>query len=120
MTFDYARAKATADRLIQRFGQTGQLRKAGTPSGPAYNPTPGADVNHACRFAIVSFDQREIDGTRILATDKKAILAKGSLTVEPLPGDRLVDAAGVVYSVVDVMPLNPAGTVVMYELQVRR
>jgi hypothetical protein len=120
VTFDYARAKATADRQIQRFGQTGSLRKAGTPSGAAYNPTPGTPVDHAARFAIVAFEQREIDGTRVLATDKKAILAKGALTVEPLPGDHLVDAASVVYSVVDVMPLNPAGTVVMYELQVRR
>jgi hypothetical protein len=120
VTFDYARAKLTADRLIERFGQNGSLRKAGTPTGPAYNPTPGADVDHACRFAIVAFQQRDIDGTRVLATDKKAILAKGALTVEPLPGDQLVDAAGVVYSVIDVMPLNPAGTTVMYELQVRR
>lgn len=120
MTFDYARAKATADRLIQRFGQTGTLRKAGASTGPAYNDTPGAPVDHSCRFAIVAFEQREIDGARVLATDKKAILAKGSLTVEPLPGDTLVDAAGAAYSVVDVMPLNPAGTTVMYEMQVRR
>jgi hypothetical protein len=36
--FDYARAAATADRLIERYGQVAILRRQGTPHGPPQRP----------------------------------------------------------------------------------
>lgn len=117
--FDYAKAKATADRLIQRFGQSGHLRRIAA-TGPAYDRSPGAATDHACRFAVVDYMATEIDGTRVLATDKKVYLAKGSLTIEPKASDVLVEADSSVYKIVSVAPLSPAGVVVVYELQVRR
>lgn len=120
-TFDYARAKLSADRLITKFGQAGSIRRTGAPSGPAYDPTPGAVVDHPARFAVMDYEASEIDGTRVLSTDKKALLAVGSLTITPALDDKLVEADGTVYKIIPPLkPLSPAGTVVMYEIQCRR
>lgn len=119
--YDYARAKATADRLIEKFGQLGAIRRTGDPTGPEYDPTPGVDVDHPARFAIVDYEASEIDGTRVLATDKKALLAVGSQAITVAMDDKLVEADGTVYKIIPPLkPLSPAGTVVMYEIQCRR
>jgi len=117
--FDYARPKATAERLITRFGQPGTLRRPAS-TGPAYNPTAGTPADQAVTFVVTEYSNREVDGTRILATDKKVLLAKGSLTIEPATSDLLLDADAKPYKVIAVMPLKPAQTVVLFELQVRR
>jgi hypothetical protein len=117
--FNYARATATADRLIARFGQSGLLRQI-TKSGTAYSKTATTTVDHPVSLVITEYDVRLIDGVRILASDRKALVAVGSLTVEPTPADHLVDAAGAVYKIVNIQPINPGGTVVMWEVQARR
>ena len=119
--YDYSRAVATANRLLTRFGQLGAIRRTGAPTGPAYDPTPGAVVDHPARFAMLDYEASEIDGTRVLATDKKALLAVGSLTITVALDDKLVEADGTVYKIIPPLkPLSPAGTVVMYEIQCRR
>ena len=119
--YDYARAKATADRLIEKFGQLGAIRRTGAGTGPEYDPTPGATTDYPARFAMLDYEASEIDGTRVLATDKKALLAVGSLTISPALEDKLVEADGTVYRIVPPLkPLSPAGTVVMFEVQCRR
>lgn len=120
MTF-YAEMTAVADSLIEEFGQLGAIRRSAAPTGPGYDPTPGADVDHPARFAIMDYASSQIDGTRVLATDKKALLAVGSLTITPALEDKVVEADGTVYRIIPPLkPLSPAGTVVMYEIQCRR
>ena len=117
--FDYARSKASADRLLARFGQSGYVRR--TPqTGTGYNPTDGTPVNHTAVFAVIDYSSRDIDGTRVLATDKRVIMGVGALTITPATTDLLVEAGGGVYKIVNVSPINPAGTVVAYEIQARR
>jgi len=116
--FDYGRSVETADRLIARFGQEGVLRRPGTATGPAYNPTIGAPVDHDATFVVMSFTNAEIDGTRVLATDKKILLAKGALTITPALSDKLV-IAGKEHAILNSTPLAPAGIVVLYEIQAR-
>jgi hypothetical protein len=118
--FDYARPLATANRLIARFGQTGAVRRDGEDTGPAYDPTPGEPVDHPAQFAIVDFSAREIDGTRVLMGDKKALLAPGSLTIVPGLSDRLVEAGGAVWDIVGVETLRPAETTLLYTLVIRQ
>lgn len=117
--FDYSRPKASADHLLARYGQTGILRRP-TTSGPAYKPTGGAPDDHAATFAVLDYSNRQIDGARILATDKLVYLAKGSLTIEPAPNKDLLVIGGVEHKIVAVKPLSPAGTVILWELQCRR
>jgi len=54
--YDYSRAVATANRLLTRFGQLGAIRRTGAPTGPAYDPTPGAVVDHPARFAMLDYE----------------------------------------------------------------
>lgn len=118
MSFDYGRSKATADRLVSKFGQSATLRRP-TSSGTAYNPTPGQPDDHPVTVVVLDYDRREIDGTRILATDRKVLLAVGNLAIEPATSDKAV-IGGVEHSIIDIQPLNPGGLVILYQLQVRR
>lgn len=118
MTFDYARSKATADRLLTRFGQAATLRRP-TTSGTAYNPTQGTPTDYTATVVVTDFSNREIDGTRVLATDKKALMAKASLAIEPTTSDKLL-IGGVAHSIVRVETLSPGGTTLAWTLQCRR
>ncbi len=118
--FDYARPLATANRLIERYGQLGAVRRPGSPSGPTYNPTPGMPVDDAARFVITDYSAKDIDGTRIKAADKKALVAPGSLPSDPTTAGLLVEANGTLWKIVAVETLRPAETTLLYTLQVRR
>lgn len=116
-SFGYARPAATAGRLIARFGQSGILRRT-INSGTSYDPS-GTSEDHACTFAVEVYRAFEVDGTRIRATDKKVLLSKGSLAIEPATSDKLL-IGGVEHSIVNVEPLAPGGSAVMFTLQCRR
>lgn len=116
--FDYAASKADADELIAEFGMTASLQRAAT-AGPKYNPTIGSPTPYSVTVVVIEFRQSEVDGTRVLQGDKKVFIAKGSLSIDPLPGDKLV-ISGATYVIVRVEPLAPAGTVVMWTVQVRK
>ena len=119
MAFDYSRPLATANRLIERYGQLGAVRSTGEPTGPEYDPTPGADIDYPARFVIVAFDAKEIDGTRVLSSDVKVLMAPGDLLNPPTTNDRLIAADGE-YAIVNVTTLAPADIAVLYTLQCRR
>lgn len=121
MSFNYGRTKLTADRLISKFGADGSIRRVGAPTGPSYDPIPGQPVDHPCRFVVLDYSNDEVDGTRILATDKKVLLAVGDLTITPTTSDLLVDGPSSSYKIIPPLkPLSPAGTVILYEVQARR
>lgn len=125
MSFDYARSRASADRLIAKFGRPGTLRRPVAASGPSYDPTPGTPVDFAVTIAVIDYSDYEITGGRVLATDKKVLLAAGGLTEVPTPDHKLL--IGTVWHNIigpdrgrGIKPLAPAGVVVMYELQARK
>jgi hypothetical protein len=70
--------------------------------------------------AIFAYPQRYIDGTLIRVGDKRALVSPVGLTVDPKPGDTLTDAAGAQFQVVDAKVTEPAGTAVLWTLQVRK
>jgi hypothetical protein len=115
--FNYARTRATAERLISRFGQTGALRRT-TSSADPFNPVQ-TTVDHACTFAVLDYAKSAVDGTLIRQTDQMVYLSTSGLTIQPETTDLLV-VGGSPLTVVSVKPLSPAGTVVFWELQVRR
>lgn len=118
--FDYSRPLATANRLIERYGQLGAIRRAGAASGPDYDPTPGEPVDHPARFAMIDYTTDEIDGTKIKAKDKKALVAPGSLSIAIETTDHLVEADGSVWNIIPpVQTMRPAETTLLYTLQCR-
>lgn len=118
--FDYSRPLAAANRSIERFGQLGAIRRPGSETGPSYDPTIGPATNDPARFVITEYSARDIDGTRILATDKKALVAPGALPSAPGLDDKLVEADGTAWNIVGVETLRPAETTLLFTLQVRR
>lgn len=115
---NYAEDQADAAELIEEFGKAGSLREM-VKTGPTYDPTL-TPSDHTVTFAVLDYDVRQIDGARILATDKLVYLSAVGLTIEPKPGHMLVENDGGLYNVVNARPLKPGATVVFYEVQVRR
>lgn len=127
--FDYARTRATAERLIARFGQVGALRRTVDDNDP-FNPSQ-TTTDHRCTFAVLDYAKKDIDGTLIRQTDQLVYLSTAGLAIAPETQDRLVVGGawqsspvayigGAVMTIVNVKPLSPAGTVVFWELQVRK
>ena len=118
--FNYARPLATANRLIKRYGRSGKVRRFGAATGAAHNPTPGAAVDHDAFFAVLNYENSEIDGTRVLRDDRFVLLSVGTLSIVPALSDKLVQGDGTVYSIVKVDPVGPGDTTLLYEIQARR
>lgn len=118
MRNDYAEDRSDADELIDEFGQDGLLRRRVT-TGPVYDPAEAAPVDHPAVFVVLDYEDREVDGARILATDKRVLIAAGGLAVEPKTSDRLI-IGGTSHAIIQVKPFSPAGIIVVYELQARR
>lgn len=121
MSAFYDRILATANRLIENYGQMGAIRvPSTTTSGPSYNPTRSGPVDRPARFVITDWNAKDIDGTRIKAADKKALVAPGSLPSDPTTSDTLVEANGATWKIVAVETLRPAETTLLFTLQLRR
>lgn len=123
--FDYVRSKATADRLITKYGQTAVLRRF-NPTGAAYDPVVGRAVDeYSVNIVVMDYTDFEVGQGRVKASDKRVYLAKGDLDFDPTPLDRLI-IGGEPHAIVGpnegrgVRTLSPAGVPVMYELQCRR
>lgn len=122
--FNYDRSRASADRLIAKFGQAGFIRRStpGTTGGgdPWYpvSMTGGASADYACTVVVLDYSAGERDGTLIRVEDRKVLIAVGSLEIEPAPQDQIV-LGGVAHPIIDVKPLNPGGTNIYFEAQVR-
>ena len=119
MTF-YSDMADVADDLITEFGQAVTLKVA---SGTAYDPaTGGATVTytdqpgHGC---TVDFDKELIDGEKIRIGDQLVLLSPIGIS-EPTEGDKLVKGSDTWNIVPPVTVTNPAGTPVLYEVQVRK
>lgn len=120
MTFNYVASRATADRLLANFGQSVSLRRTSS-SGTAWEPTQ-TTTDYATTAAIFDYTARQIDGENVLVTDRRAFVAAGPLTAAGIisiaPPDAFVIGSAVV-PVVRAVALSPAGTVVIYDCQLR-
>lgn len=117
-SFNYHRAQATALRLINKFGRDGSIVRDMPGSGSEWDPGEPVPTPFACTLAMLGFDNKDIDGTLIKASDKKVYIAAKGLAIIPTTTDKLM-IGGVSHTVVRVMPLNPAGINVYFEVQAR-
>lgn len=118
MAIDYAKLQATALRLLTQNGQAitfsyeteGDINPA-TGAGSEGDTITVAGVGVASRYKNM-----EIDGTVILASDLKLIC--NNVATEPQPQWR-VSVNSKIFTVLDVMPVNPAGQNIIYICQLR-
>lgn len=123
--FNYARAQTTASRLIDKFGQSGTLRRM-TNTGTSFDPTQ-TPTDYPCTLVDLEYADTltdgmlskvgDRDGTQIQRGDHKIYM---SVTdgIEPTTSDSLqVDGAWL--RIIQVKPLSPAGIDVYFEVQAR-
>ena len=116
MTFDYTRARATAERLLARFGQEVTLIKPGALTGPEWDQTQGPSTEHTITVVDENSMRRDMSGT-LIGEAVHALIVSTSAGVEPEQADR-VRIAGRVLEITEVRPLAPGGTVLLWEVTV--
>ena len=113
----YSDLQNTATALLTAYGQSLTFTRE---TVGAYNPATLTATETSSTFSgvgvEVSYKMSEIDGQRVLMGDKKLIME--AMDTAPAVGD-VVAVNATDYRVMAVMPKNPAGTVITYELQVR-
>jgi len=117
--FDYARSKSTAESLLAKFGQTVTLKRDTAGAGPAYNPGAPTTTSYSATAVVLDYSDYERDGTFIQTGDKKVYLSTSGLSITPALSDKMVVNSDT-HSIINIKPLNPGGTVLLYEIQIRR
>lgn len=129
-TFDYVGSQATATRLLTKFGTTvafGRMVNSGSELEPTQTPLVPAPTSTGARL---EFTMRHYQRWTIQMTDQRWLVAAAALDgFVPVPGDTLnqviKNADGIVTetsplgTVMRADPINPAGTPVVYDVQVR-
>lgn len=114
----YGDMAAVANRLLTDKGQLVVFTRITTNF---FNPTTGINETIASTFsgygAAFDYNQAKIDGTMIKRGDIRLLLE--AVTTEPKQDDKAT-IDGDDYLVMNVKPLSPAGTVVTYEVQLRK
>lgn len=127
MAFDYDAILDKADTLLVNFGQTMTLVEVDQGT---YNPDTGghsgaSTTNHSVTGVILEYSARAggnrlADGSLIEETDRKVLISPKGMTVVPQAGRHRLTVGSDTYEIVRVKQLSPAGTNVLYELQVRK
>ena len=115
---DYVKSAATATRLITKFGQSVTLRHytIGT-----YDPATGLNTvttsDVTAKAVVFDFGKGQTlqAGNLIQAGDKQALMA---ITQTPALQDHVI-VGGKEYVILGIGEVNPAGTVIIYDLHLR-
>lgn len=120
MSFDYAKSKTTADTLLAQFGQNATLTRV---SLGLYDASTGAvakaTTTQVVKAVVLDFSNADRASRQIEQNDRKAIIAVGSLLSPPSLADTLT-VGGAAFKIVNVSPVAPGGTDLLYTCQVRR
>lgn len=128
MTFDYAKSRRTAERLIARFGQSATLRKI-TNSGTEWAPTQ-TEADTTITAVDLNEQVRDNSGTLVGQT-RRTLYVSTSAGIAPEKGDKVFvgldkDAVAAlteqqqseaVHEIDEVRPLSPGGTDVFWEVE---
>lgn len=123
MTYDYQSDADTAVDLLEEFGQSVTLT---SKTSGAYSPSTGiaAVTTSTQTVNAVSLDyvSRDIDGTLIKAGDKRLLIAPkttAGITLTAPVVDDTVLVGSMTYTIKSVKPLSPAGTVILFDCNIR-
>ena len=119
----YSKMQATANRLLKGKGQEITLTRQ---AAGAYNVSTGTasvtTTTQTAYGAMFEYGDKNIDGVLIKEGDKQLLLSAlnsaGTALVAPQLNDT-VTINTVVYTVVRIKPLSPAGTTVLFDCTIR-
>lgn len=116
--FDYTKARATAERLITKFGKASTFYAVGSTTEDMLGnviTTPGAVINGAITPKL-NYSRNEIDGINIIASDGYAFFHS---EIEPDIG-MLTDLNGETLRVVSIKKLDSVDSINVYrKIQLR-
>lgn len=119
----YDEMAAMALQMITEYGQTVKLRnlQRGEYDPEASAPAPPAIVEQEVQGLLLEYSGREFEASSLILTgDKKLKIPAQGLAWVPALGSKAV-IQGAEWSIVPpVKEINPAGTPILYELQVRK
>lgn len=119
MGINYTALQSTATRLLRDNGQSITFTYE---IGQVINPSTGTVTTPASEETVsgfgvaINYKNAEINGETVLSSDLK-LLASNIATAPEVNWEVTVDSK--TWRVMQVMPINPAGTNVMYILQIR-
>lgn len=111
----YGRLEQTSIRLIETYGKTVNLIRVES-SGPAHAPVL-TEASHAGKAVDIGYTLTRVAQSQVQVGDKLGLLSV-ELDVTPRLQD-LIEIDGDRYRFVDLQPLNPGGTVLLYEFLAR-
>lgn len=119
MNFDYSRSAATALRMLAKFGQKMTVKSS---TDGTYNPDSGevegsVDATQTGDGVIFPYKLSEVnkEGSLIRMDDQQVLI---KLATKPAPNDKLT-VGDKTYTIISMQVLAPAGTTILYKLQVR-
>lgn len=118
MSTFYTGLATTATNLLAKRGQTASWshdNDDGTFNPATGQNSGGTSTAYTAKGALLDFDTSRIDGASILTTDKRFVMQVGS---KP-EADDVITINSVAYQTIKVRETNPAGTPVIYEVQLR-
>lgn len=112
---NYSDKAALAERLLEKFGQSGAIRRVTRTGGGPSDTTGGTETSkdHSCKLVVLPVDQQAVDGTTIQTGDWRVIVS--ALEIEPTTSDQIVCSEGVL-QIITPGKLAPAGVVVLYDM----
>ena len=121
MSFDYTRLRATAKRLIARFGQDITVNRT---TGGSHDPvlgevTGGSDASFTVKGVVLNASRvfRQPADQQLIQGGDQAVYLEAGQTINN--GEALT-IDGAEWFVQELRPLSPAGTVVLYQALVRQ
>lgn len=113
MTF-YQRMESTAKRLIAEYGKAATLVRF-SESGPPHDPVI-TETSYPVTFVETGYSLTNRNETLIQVGDKLGLISTAGEA--PDFADK-IEIGGDRYNLVDLQPLNPGGTVLLYEFVAR-
>ncbi len=119
--FDYAALELKAAALLVKFGRLTILRRISkAPANPS-EPWQGTvdvktDTNVTAVFLDYSLEDQEFN---IIQRGDQRVFMRGNLGIDVTDQDHVVDGTNE-WAIINVQPLNPGGTTLLYELQLRQ
>jgi len=112
---------SVARTLTKTFGRSATLKHGGSA---AFSTTTGdvtmSSADYACEVVFSEYHERQFDGTLVKRGDRKAIVSRLRLGVEPVPDRDTLVEGGRTWRIVNVKGYSSGAQEAAYELQVRR
>lgn len=120
MASPFAGLARVAKTLVDLNGMTGTLTRTIRANDPVAGTSAKVSTPYTVNIVVESYPARLVDGSNILATDLRVMLAAHAADVTPDPQTDTLTIGGVKHSIVRVEPVYAGDTVATWTVQARR